>query len=226
MRYILNNPDVVLERLGEHLVMAGTALLISILIALPLSVLLAKWPKLATVVMGFLGALYTIPSIALLILLLPIFGLNQKSVIVALVIYTQIILVRNVVAGLNGVSPVMLEAAKGMGMNGWQRWWRVQLPLALPVILAGVRLSMVVAIAIATIGAKFGAGGLGTLLFEGIAQNRYDKILAGSLVVALAALTANYLLLALEARFTVEKRIERATRRQRVPIASEVPQVV
>ena len=224
MKYILNNPDVVLERLGEHLVMAGTALLISVLIALPLSVLLAKWPKLATVVMGLLGALYTIPSIALLILLLPIFGLNQRSVIVALVIYTQIILVRNVVAGLNGVSPVMLEAAKGMGMNGWQRWWRVQLPLAMPNILAGVRLSMVVAIAIATIGAKFGAGGLGTLLFEGIAQNRYDKILAGSLVVAAAALTANYLLLALEARFTVEKRIARAAR-QHSPSTSEVPQV-
>lgn len=225
MRYLINNPDKVLELLGEHLVMAGTALFISVLIALPLSVLLAKWPKLATVVMGGLGALYTIPSIALLILLLPIFGLNQTSVIVALVIYTQIILVRNVVAGLNGVPPAMLEAAKGMGMNGWQRWLRVQLPLAMPVILAGVRLAMVVAIAIATIGAKFGAGGLGTLLFEGIAQNRYDKILAGSLVVAVTALAANYLLLLLEARFTVENRIARAARRQRPQRGSEVPQV-
>ncbi len=224
MRYIINNPDVVLERLGEHLIMAGTALLISLLIALPLSVLLAKWPRLATVVMGFLGALYTIPSIALLILLLPIFGLNQRSVIVALVIYTQIILVRNLVAGLNGVPPTMLEAAKGMGMNGWQRWVRVQMPLALPVILAGVRLAMVVAIAIATIGAKFGAGGLGTLLFEGIAQNRYDKILAGSLVVAGMALVANYLLLTLEAYFTVEKRIARAARQQRAHTGNEAIQ--
>jgi len=119
----------------------------------------------------------------------------------------------------------MLEAAKGMGMNGWQRWSRVQLPLAMPVILAGVRLAMVVAIAIATIGAKFGAGGLGTLLFEGIAQNRYDKILAGSLVVALTALIANALLLRLESRFTVEKRIARAARRQRIQAGNEAAQV-
>lgn len=218
MRYIINNPDVVLQLLREHLVMAGIALLISILIALPLSVLLTRWPRLATGVMGVLGALYTIPSIALLILLLPIFGLNQRSVIVALIIYTQIILVRNGVAGLKSVPPMMLEAARGMGMNGWQRWRQVQVPLALPVILAGVRLAMIVAIAIATIGAKFGAGGLGTLLFDGIAQNRYDKILAGSVVVAVLALIANYLLLALERYFTIEKRIARVARRQPQPL--------
>jgi len=184
MSYILNNPDVILQLLREHLVMVSSALVMATLIALPLSLLLTRWPRLATGVMGLLGTLYTIPSIALLILLLPIFGLNQRSVIVALVIYTQIILVRNMVTGLKGVPPIMLEAARGMGMNGWQRWWQVQAPLALPVILAGVRLAMIVAIAIATIGAKFGAGGLGTLLFDGIAQNRYDKILAGALVVA------------------------------------------
>lgn len=223
MKYILDNPDVILQLLREHLVMTGTALLISILIALPLSLLLTRWPRLATVVMGVLGALYTIPSIALLILLLPIFGLNQRSVIVALVIYTQIILVRNIVAGLKGISPIMLDAARGMGMNGWQRWWQVQLPLALPVTLAGVRLAMIVAIAIATIGAKFGAGGLGTLLFDGIAQNRYDKIWAGALVVAGVALLVNYLLLALEDYFTVDKRIRRTARRQPMPTDSASP---
>jgi osmoprotectant transport system permease protein len=221
MNYILNNPDVVLQLLREHLVMAGVALVISTLFALPLSVLLTRRPRLATGVMGVLGAFYTIPSIALLILLLPLFGLNQRSVIVALVIYTQIILVRNMVAGLKGVPPAMLEAARGMGMNGWQRWLWVQLPLALPVILAGVRLAMIVAIAIATIGAKFGAGGLGTLLFDGIAQNRYDKIWAGALVVAALALAVNYLLLALEDYFTVGKRIKRMARRHPVQPAME-----
>ena len=214
MSYIVNNPDVILQLLREHLVMTGSALVIAILIALPLSLLLTRVPRLATAVMGVLGALYTIPSIALLILLLPIFGLNQRTVIVALVIYTQIILVRNMVAGLKGVPTTMLDAARGMGMNGWQRWWQVQLPLALPVILAGVRLALVVAIAIATIGAKFGAGGLGTLLFDGIAQNRYDKLLAGALTVAGLALAVNYLLLAVETYFTVENRIRRTARRQ------------
>ena len=219
MSYLRNNPDIILPLLREHLVMAGSALLIAVVIALPLSLLLSRRPRLATIVMGVLGALYTIPSIALLILLLPIFGLNQRSVIVALVIYTQIILVRNMVAGLHGVPPIMLDAARGMGMNSWQRWWQVQLPLALPIILAGVRLALVVAIAIATIGAKFGAGGLGTLLFDGIAQNRYDKIWAGALVVALLALTVNYGLLALEDYFTIERRLKRSARRSPAPAA-------
>jgi osmoprotectant transport system permease protein len=224
MRYILENPTVVLQLLGEHLAMAGIALCISIVIALPLSVILVRSATLATVVMGILGALYTIPSIALLILLLPIFGLNQRSVIVALVIYTQIILVRNMIAGLKGVPPIMLDAARGMGMNGWQRWQKVQLPLALPVILAGVRLATIVAIAIATIGAKFGAGGLGTLLFDGIAQNRYDKILAGSIVVALLTLIVNFLLRQLEEHFTVANRIKRTVRRSSDQRATTMPQ--
>ncbi len=204
--------------------MAGIALLISILIALPISILLTRLPKLATPILGILGALYTIPSIALLILLLPIFGLNQRSVIVALVVYTQIILVRNMIAGLKGVPPIMLDAAKGMGMNAWQRWRKVQVPLALPVILAGVRLATIVAIAIATIGAKFGAGGLGTLLFDGIAQNRYDKILAGSIIVALLTLLVNFLLRQLEAYFTVENRIKRTTAHQQATSRATSPQ--
>lgn len=213
MNYLLNNFDTVLALTGEHLTMIGIALLISIVIALPLGVLLVRSPRLATFVVGLLGILYTIPSIALLILLLPIFGLNQRTVIAALIIYTQIILVRNTITGLQGVPAVMLEAARGMGMNGWQRWWQVQFPLALPVILAGVRIATVVAIGIATIGAKFGAGGLGVLLFEGIAQNRYDKIVGGSLVIAVLALVLNRLLLAMEAYFDTDQRIRRIERR-------------
>ena len=214
MNYLLNNFDTVLALTGEHLTMIGIALLISIVIALPLGVLLVRSPRLATFIVGLLGILYTIPSIALLILLLPIFGLNQRTVIAALVIYTQIILVRNTITGLQGVPAVMLDAARGMGMNGWQRWWRVQFPLALPVILAGVRIATVVAIGIATIGAKFSAGGLGVLLFEGIAQNRYDKIVGGSLVIALLALVLNRLLLTTEAYFDTDQRIRRIERRQ------------
>lgn len=214
MNYLLNNFDTVLALTGEHLTMIGIALLISIVIALPLGVLLVRSPRLATFIVGLLGILYTIPSIALLILLLPIFGLNQRTVIAALVIYTQIILVRNTITGLQGVPAVMLEAARGMGMNGWQRWWRVQFPLALPVILAGVRIATVMAIGIATIGAKFSAGGLGVLLFEGIAQNRYDKIVGGSLVIALLALVLNRLLLTTEAYFDTDQRIRRIERRQ------------
>ncbi len=201
MAYFLNNPDIMLRLAGVHLYMTGMALLIAVAIALPLSLLLVRYGRLATIMLALLGGIYTIPSIAMLILLLPIFGLNQTSVIVALVLYSQIILARNMVAGLKSVPAPILEAATGMGMNGWQRWSRVQLPLAMPVILAGVRVAAVVSVAIATIGAKFGAGGLGTLLFDGIAQNRYDKIVAGSIGVALLAFALNWLLLRLERYF-------------------------
>lgn len=201
MVYFFNNPDIMLRLAGVHLYMTGTALLIAVAIALPLSLLLVRYERLSSIMLALLGGIYTIPSIAMLILLLPIFGLNQTSVIVALVLYSQIILARNMVAGLKGVPAPILEAATGMGMNGWQRWGRVQLPLALPVILAGVRVASVVSVAIATIGAKFGAGGLGTLLFDGIAQNRYDKIVAGSIGVALLAFALNWLLLRLERFF-------------------------
>jgi len=215
MGYLFNNPEVILKLAGEHLYMTAVSLFIATLIALPLSMVLVRSERLASGVLGVLGVFYTIPSIALLILLLPIFGLNQTAVIAALVIYTQIILVRNMVTGLKGVPEPTLEAARGVGMSVWQRWIKVQLPLALPVILAGVRIAAIVAVAIATIGAKFGAGGLGTLLFDGIAQNRYDKIVAGSVTVALLAYFLNRLLIAAEDHFDVAKRIARAEKKQR-----------
>ena len=210
MSYIIQNPGVVWNLLLQHLYITAVSLAISLPIALLLALLIVHHKRLNTVVMGILGILYTIPSIALIILLLPIFGLNATSVIVALVVYTQVILVRNIVAGLNGIDPVILEAGRGMGMNGWQHWWRIQFPLALPVILAGVRLAMLVAVAIATIGALFSAGGLGTLLFDGIAEGRYDKILAGSISVSALALLLNGLLRLLEHIFDPQARIKKA----------------
>lgn len=221
MSYIRNNPAVIWDLLVIHLYMTGTALLIGILIALPLGILITRFRWLTIPVMGILGILYTIPSLALLILLLPFSGLGARSVIIALVIYVQVILVRNIIAGLHSINPAIIEAARGMGMNTWQRWWRIQFPLALPVILAGLRIAAVVAIGIAAIGAKFGAGGLGTLLFDGISQNRYDKIWAGALTLAVLALTVNFSLLALERLFDPKTRIRRAERRQMIARQSQ-----
>lgn len=202
MSYILSHPAVVMQLLLTHLAMAGGAVLVSMALALPLSLFLLRHDRLRALILGVLGVIYTVPSIALIILLIPLFGLNAKAVVVALVLYTQVILVRNFVAGLQSVDAAILEAARGMGMAPHQVWWRVQLPLALPVMLAGVRIAGVVAIAIATIGAKFGAGGLGRLLFEGISQpGRTDKIWAGALAVSLLALALSVALRALE-RFT------------------------
>lgn len=202
MIYILKNPAIVWKLLLQHLTMTGTTLILAILVAVPLVLLITRLKWLKVPVLGGLGLLYTVPSLALIILLIPFFGLNARSVIAAMVIYSQVILVRSLTVGLESIPAQVLEAARAMGMNGWQRWWRVQVPLVLPVFLAGVRLSAVVVIAIATIGAKFGAGGLGTLLFDGIAQTgRYDKIWAGAIVVSALALSINALLLWLE-RFT------------------------
>ncbi|MGD1862489.1 MAG: ABC transporter permease [Leptolyngbyaceae cyanobacterium] len=195
MDYLLSQWEEVGTLLWQHVQITLATLTIAILIAVPLALMITRWRWLSVPVMGLLGVLYTIPSLALMIFLVPVFGLNARSVIVAIVIYTQVILVRNLTVGLSNIDPPILEAARGMGMNLWQRWWWVQVPLVLPVFLAGVRISAIVAIAIATIGAKFNAGGLGKLLFDGIQTNRIDKIWVGSIAVAGLAFAINGLLL-------------------------------
>ena len=202
MSYLINYWPNVLALLLQHIELAVIALGVSLVIALPLGWLLSRYPRLTGPVLGILGILYTIPSIAMIIFLIPFVGLNAWAVIIALVLYCQVILVRNVLVGLSGVPASVIEAARGMGMNAWQVIWKVQLPLALPVILAGLRIAAVVAVAIATIGAKFGAGGLGVLLFEGIAEaGRMDKIWIGAISVALLALGINQGIFAFQRRF-------------------------
>ncbi len=200
MVYLLSHPGEIATLVWQHLQMTLSALAIAVLIAVPIALIIHRFRWLSVPVMGLLGIFYTVPSLALIIFLVPLFGLNATSVIVAMVIYTQVILVRNLTVGLAGINHSVLEAATGMGMNPWQRWWWVQVPLILPVFIAGVRIAAVVAIAIATIGAKFNAGGLGTLLFDGIQTNRIDKIWAGSIAVAILAFTLNGCLLWLEKR--------------------------
>lgn len=199
MNYILENLDEVSTLLQQHLQMTLLTLAIAVSLSIPLGWLVSTVRWLKKPVFALLSAIYTIPSLALIILLVPLFGLNANSAIAAMVLYSQVILVRNLTVGLENIDPLLIEAARGMGMNGWQLWWQVQWPLVLPVFLAGVRLAAIVSVAIATIGAKFGAGGLGTLLFDGIAQaGRYDKIWAGAIVVMGLAFAINGLLLLLE----------------------------
>lgn len=209
MDYLFKNPLPVLELLLQHIFVTGIALAVAILIALPVSLLILRSKQLTTTVLGIFSIFYTIPSIALIILLIPLTGLNEWSVIIALILYVQIILVRNNVAALQGIDPAIIDAARGMGMNPQQIWWRVQLPLALPVMLAGIRIAAIVAIGIATVGAKFNAGGLGRLLFDGIAQTgRYDKIWAGAIMVAVLALAVNLALLGLERYISYTRKLQ------------------
>ena len=128
MSYIIKNPGVVGNLLLEHLLLIGTALAIAVSISLPIGLLVTRDRWLKVPAIGLLGVLYTIPSLALIILLVPIFGLNPASVIAGMVIYAQVVLVRNLVVGLESIPTTITEAARGMGMNPWQRWWWVQVP--------------------------------------------------------------------------------------------------
>ena len=184
----------------EHLKLTATALSIALSIAMPVGVLLTRVAWLRGPVLSVLGVIYTIPSLSLLVLLIPLFGIGTTPAIIALVAYAQLVLVRNIVVGLSSVDPAIVEAARGMGMSGWQRFSRVELPLSLPLILAGVRLATLSIIAIGTVAALVGAGGLGTPLFLGVTTGDSGKIVAGSVAVALLAFGTNAILGFLERR--------------------------
>ena len=212
-RYIRENWERVSSLFGEHLLMSGMALLIALIIALPTGVLLVRYPRVSGPVLGFLSLLYTIPSLALLILLIPVFGLGADTAIITLIIYAQIILVRNIVAGLRSINPVVLDAARGVGMSSLQRWWKIELPLAAPIILAGVRIAAVMIISVAAIASKINAGGLGDLLFRGIAQGSDSMIWAGAISVSFLALVVNFSLLAIERLIDPKRKISVAAKR-------------
>ncbi len=200
MRYLVQNWADVADRFGEHLQMTLIALAIALVIAMPLGVMITRFRRWEGPVMALLGLLYTIPSLALLVLLIPWVGLGLDNAVIVLVIYAQVILVRNIVAGINGVEPATVEAARGMGMSGWQRLLRIELPLALPVILAGVRIATVTIIGIGAVAALINAGGIGRLLFDGVSTSNPQKVVAGSIAAAALAGLANLLLRFLERR--------------------------
>lgn len=200
MSYLVENPGQVLRLLGEQLWLTVAALTLAALIALPLGVLASRNRRVRGPLLAILGIIYTIPSMALFVLLIPLLGLGFVPALIALVAYAQIILVRNITVGLLGVDAAVLEAARGIGMTAWQCFWRVEIPLASPVILAGVRVAVLTTISIGTLAAFINAGGLGTLLFMGVSQSHPDKIIAGAIGVTALALAANALMRALEGR--------------------------
>ncbi len=192
MPYFFSNGPRVAELFGQHLYLTLVALVIAGLIGLPLGVLLHRVRPLRGPLLALFSILYTIPSLSLLVLLIPLSGLSATTAIIALVIYAQLVLVRNTLAGLDGVDAATVEAAKGIGMSPWQRLWRVELPLASPVILAGLRVAAVSTVGIAAIAAFINAGGLGVLLFEGVRTGNYDKIVAGAVAISLLAISINW----------------------------------
>lgn len=191
MNYLISNFDRVVKLLVEHLYLVSLSLFTALIIASVLGIIISRYQHLYGPIVGGLGIIYTIPSIALFALMIPILGLGFKSAFIALVAYSQMILVRNIVAGIRGIDPAIIEAAKGMGMGKWRILFRIEIPLALPVVIAGIRIATISIIGIATIAAYINAGGLGELIFEGIYQDHSQKIIAGTIAVAILAIATD-----------------------------------
>jgi len=194
--YLFNDFDRVWPRLVEHVILSAEALFFAILIALPLGLLLSRVSRLATPVLIVLGIIYTIPSLAFFVFLVPFTGIGAKPAIIALTAYALVVLVRNTMVAFNGVDPMVKEAARGMGMSGLQSLWRIEIPLALPLIVAGLRIAALSTISLATIAAWISAGGLGQLLKDGI--NNTSKLFAGIIAVAAIAIVTDILFRLLE----------------------------
>jgi len=187
----------------EHLVLVLASMAIAIAIGVPAGLIIVGHPRARAIALGVASVLQTVPSLALFGFLIPLpflGGIGARTAIVALVLYALLPIVRNTYVGLTAVDPAILEAAEGMGMTEEQILFRVRLPLATGVILAGIRTATVITIGVATIAAAIGAGGLGTFIFRGVAMVSDAVILAGAIPAALLALLADFLLGLLERR--------------------------
>jgi osmoprotectant transport system permease protein len=187
LRYLRQNSDIVWERTLEHLQLSLTALAIALPVALLISLLAIRFRPLTFSIVTLLGVLYTLPSLVVLVLLIPSQGIGDRPVLIMLVMYAQFFLVRNIVAGIRGVDPAATDAARGLGMTPFQVYWKLTLPLALPVILSGVRIALVTIVGLAVFGGLISAGGLGRILFEGINRDYPSMVLAG--IIAIVALS-------------------------------------
>ncbi len=197
--------DVLNERKGqliasliEHIQISFIALFFAVIIAIPLGIYLTNKKKIAESVIGISAALQTIPSLALLGLLIPLLGIGKTPAIIALVVYALLPILRNTFTGINEVDPSLKEAALAMGMNTTRRLVKVELPLAMPVIMAGIRTAMVLIVGTATLAALIGAGGLGDIILLGIDRNNASLIILGAVPAAILALVFDYLLKKLE----------------------------
>lgn len=192
----------------EHLWMVGISTLLAVAVGIPLGILITRKPALRNPVIATANIIQTIPSLALFGFLLPAPWIGERAgrlAILALALYALLPLIRNTYAGIAGVDRAVIEAARGMGLTDWQLLTKVELPLASSVILAGVRVAVVISVGLAAIAAAIGAGGLGELIFRGLAMVNNSVILAGAIPAALMALTADVLLGWLERRLAPQR---------------------
>jgi osmoprotectant transport system permease protein len=198
VNWFLHNADQVAIALGQHIAIALTALAIAFAIALPVGIVAARHERVHTVAMAVAGFLYTIPTLAFLALLIPLVGLGRTNAIIAMVAFSLVVLIRNIATGIRSVSTEVVDAARGMGMSAPQLLLRIELPLAAPVIVAGLRIAAVTVISVTVVAAYVNAGGLGTLIFNGIASDHAPKIWSGALTACALAIGVDGALALLE----------------------------
>ena len=196
--YLISHADLFLEATIEHAALVASTLLIASAAAAAITLACLQSRRAANAAVELLGAFYSIPSIALFALLIPLTGLGEKTAVIVMVAYCQFILVRNALEGLNGIDPAITEASRGLGMTPAQTLLRVRLPLAAPAIIAGLRMAAISCVGIATVAATINAGGLGSILFSGLRTLNVPKILGGTLCCVLLALAFDALLRAVE----------------------------
>ena len=200
MTWFLRNWDQVLLGLYEHVVIALSALAISFALAFAVGLWAARRESVFQAALAVAGFLYTIPTLAFLALMIPIVGLGKANAIIVMVCFSLLILIRNIATGIRGAPAEVVDSARGMGMSATQILWRIEVPLALPVIVAGVRIAAVTVISVSVVAAYVGAGGLGTLIFNGISSDHTPKIWAGALTACALAVAVDLSLAALERR--------------------------
>ena len=205
LQFIIQNHIEVLDLTAEHLWLVGASITLAVFIGIPLGILITRWPVLSKPVLGGANIIQTVPSLALFGFLLPAPWIGARAdriAILALILYALLPLIRNTYTGIRGVDPAVVEAGRGMGMTDSQLLWQVELPLALSVIIAGVRVATVLSIGLATIAAAIGAGGLGEFIFRGLAMVNNQVILAGAIPAAALAILADASLGWLEKRLS------------------------
>ena len=200
MKWLIGHWEDVLIALGEHVAISLTALAIASVASLAIGIWAAKNDRVYRVALAVSGFLYTIPTLAFLALLIPVVGLGKTNAIICMVAFSLMILIRNVAAGIREVPEEVTDAARGMGMRAAEVLFRVELPLALPVIVAGLRIAAVTVISVTVVGAYVNAGGLGTLIFSGMSNDFAPKIWTGAITACALAVAADLSLARLESR--------------------------
>lgn len=201
--WVLEHLDTLAQRTGEHMLVTVIAVVAGFVISFGLALAVRHYPRIYGPILAISGILYAIPSIALFVLLIPVTGLSLLTAEIALVSYTLVILVRNMVTGLRGVPAEVIDAARGMGYTDGQRLWRVELPIALPIIVAGLRIATVTTIGLVTIATLIGMGGLGYLIVNiGIRQRFPTATITGVVLVVLISTVVDLGLLAVQRRLT------------------------